>query len=234
MSDRHRANGDALATLQLFKLLLTRDSDKRIVRQVIRAESLGELSQRQLDIVHDMPADTGVYYMYNKEGDLIFLGNSTNIKKRVNQHFTNSGIRARNIQKETRKVTWEITGSELVARLKAEEERQINQPKYNAGKEAYPEISDYHKTVQGYYGEVDLTKNSVLLIDKGRDVGERSAVLLKNGIFRGLGFYSLNHQINNIHILESIITPMEGSPAAGRIISAYLQEKKVLKIIELN
>ncbi len=74
----------------------------------------------------------------------------------------------------------------------------------------------------------------MLLIDKGRDVGERSAVLLKNGIFRGLGYYSLNHQINNIHILESIITPMEGSPATGRIISTYLQEKRVLRIIEIN
>ncbi len=234
MSDRHRANGDALATLQLFKLLLNRDSDKSIIRQVIRAESLGELSPRQLDIVASTPAETGVYYMYNKDGDLIFLGNSTNIKRRVNQHFTNSGTWARTIQKETRKVTWEITGSELVARLKAEEERHINQPKYNASAEEYDEIRDYHKIVQGYYEEIDLAKNSVLLIDKGRDVGERSAVLLKNGIFRGLGFYSLNHQINNIHILETIITPMEGSPATGRIISSFLQEKKVLKIIEIN
>ena len=234
MSDRHRANGDALATLQLFKVLLSRDSDKSIIRQVIRAESLGELSPRQLDIVDSMPDETGVYYMYNKEGELIFLDNSTNIKKRVNQHFTNSGTWARTIQKETRKVTWEITGSELVARLKAEEERHINRPKYNAGDQEYPEIREYHRIVQGHYGEIDLTKNSILLIDKGRDVGERSAVLLKNGIFRGLGFYSLNHQVNNIHILESIITPMEGSPASGRIITTFLQEKKVLKIIELN
>ena len=234
VSDRHRANGDALATLQLFKLLLNKDSDKSIIREVIRAESLGELSPRQLDIVERMPTETGVYYMYNKDGELIFLGNSTNMKKRVNQHFTNSGTWARTIQKETRKVTWEVTGSELVARLKSEEERHVNQPKYNAGEDEYPEIKEYHRTVKGQYEDIDLGKNSVLLIDKGRDVGERSAVLLKNGIFRGLGFYSLNHQINNIHILESIITPMEGSPATGRIISTYLQEKKVLRIVELN
>ena len=233
VSDRHRANGDALATLQLFKLLLSRDSDKSIIKQIIRAESLGELTPRQLDIVDEMPPETGVYYMYNKEGDLIFLSHSTNIKKRVNQHFTNSGSWARTIQKETKRVTFEITGSELIARLKAEEERQLNNPKYNAnGKQIrFPEKE---RAVQGFYQEINLTKNSVLLIDKGRDVGERSAVLLKNGIFKGLGFYNLNHQINNIHILEKIITPMEGSPATGRIISTYLQEKRVLKIIELN
>lgn len=234
VSDRHRANGDALATLKLFKLLLSRDSDKSIIKRVIRAESLGELTARQLDIVDEMPVATGVYYLYNKEGELIFLGHSTNLKKRINQHFTNSGSWARSLQKETRKVTYEITGSDLVARLKAEEERHLNNPKYNASGEKYPEFREQHRVVEGYYEEVSLSNNSVLLIDKGRDVGERSAVLLKNGIFRGFGFYNLNHQINNIHILEKIITPMEGSPAAGRIISTYLQEKKILKIIELN
>lgn len=234
VSDRHRANGDALATLKLFKLLLSRDSDKSIIKDVIRAESLGELTARQLDIVDEMPLETGVYYMYNKYGDLIFLSHSTNIKKRVNQHFTNSGSWARSIQKETRKVTFEITGSELVARLKAEEERQLNKPKYNASEDKQMNFQDKQRVVQGFYQEIDLANNSVLLIDKGRDVGERSAVLLKNGIFKGLGFYNLNHQINNIHILEKIITPMEGSPATGRIISTYLQQKRVLKVIELN
>ena len=32
VSDRHRANGDALATLKLFKLLLAKDTDKSIVK----------------------------------------------------------------------------------------------------------------------------------------------------------------------------------------------------------
>ncbi|MDX1328633.1 MAG: 3'-5' exonuclease, partial [Arenibacter sp.] len=36
VSDRHRANGDALATLQLFKLLLSKDLDQTIVKNVLR------------------------------------------------------------------------------------------------------------------------------------------------------------------------------------------------------
>lgn len=80
MSDRHRANGDAIATLKLFKLLLSKDSSKTIIKEVVRRETQGELSQRQLDMVEQMPSETGVYYMHDKKGDILFLGKSTYIK----------------------------------------------------------------------------------------------------------------------------------------------------------
>jgi excinuclease UvrABC nuclease subunit len=31
---------------------------------------------------------TGVYYIYNESGTLIYIGKSINIRKRLNQHFT--------------------------------------------------------------------------------------------------------------------------------------------------
>ncbi len=225
VSDRHRANGDALATLKLFKLLLSKDSDKTIIREIIREETQGELSPRQLDIVEQMPSETGVYYMHNKDGDIIYLGKSRNIKKRVNQHFTNNASRARELQKETKKVTFERTGSELVALLKEAEELRRNNPKFNnrRGKRRKP-ITD--RTL--------LDGKNVLIVDKGREVGEYSAILIKEGQFQGLGFYDLNHQINNMNILESIITPMEAGEESSRLIREYLDKKKVMKIIELN
>lgn len=76
MSDRHRANGDALATLKLFKLLLDKDSDKKIITEVIREETHGELSPNQLDMVFSLPSETGVYYMHDKDGEIIFYGHS--------------------------------------------------------------------------------------------------------------------------------------------------------------
>ena len=133
VSDRHRANGDALATLQLFKLLLSKDLDKTIYRSVLRTESQGELSPRQLDMVDELPSETGVYYMHNKDGDIILLGKSNNIKKRVNQHFTNNNPKARRLQKETKRVSYEKTGNELAALLKENAELLRNRPKYNTG-----------------------------------------------------------------------------------------------------
>ena len=232
VSDRHRANGDALATLKLFKLLLTKDSDKTILKGVVREETMGELSPTQLDIVESLPSETGVYYMHNKDGDIIFLGKSRNIKKRVNQHFTKDGERPRKIQKATKKVTYEITGSELIAQLKEHEELRRNRPKYNV----------IHNTKKGSKSilngslpaDHELYGKNAVIIDKGREIGERSAVLIKAGKFKGLGFYDLNYQINNIPILESLITPMESNEHTTRIITSYLNKRKAIKIIELK
>ena len=169
--------------------------------------------------------------MHNKDGEIIFLGKSNNIKKRVNRHFLRSGDLARQIQKETKKVTYEKTGSELVALLKENEELVKNQPKYNTqGKKIAVSNKNHQVKINGY----DILSDNLIIVDKGREFGERSAILIKNGEFTGLGFYNLNYQINNIHILESIITPMNNTRYTSKIIESYLRDKKVLEIIELK
>jgi len=230
VSDRHRANGDALATLKLFKILLTKDMDKSIITHVTRSETHGELSHRQLDIVDSIPSETGVYYMHNKDGVIIYIGKNKNMKKSVNQHFTSDRKQARLLQKETKKVTFELTGNELVAILKASEELDHTKPKYNKG-QVQVNVS---KNIDSSKEEIDLSGKDILVIDKGRAIGEHSAILIKNGVVKGLGFYDLNHQINNIHILESIITPMKGNGNTISIVESYLRRRSVLQIIDLN
>ncbi len=233
VSDRHRANGDALATLKLFKILLTKDLDKTIISEVTREETHGELSHRQLDIVDSVPSETGVYYMHNKDGHVIYMGKSRNMRKSVNQHFTSDALRARELQKETRKVTFELTGSELIAWLKVSEELRRNTPKYPSLKREMT-ISMQANDKGLAQEQFSLQGRDLLVIDKGRALGEHSAILIRNGQFKGWGFYELNHQINNIHILESIITPMEASKGTLRLVEAYLRKHSVLKIIDLN
>ncbi len=226
VSNRHRANGDALATLKLFKFLLTKDHNKSIMQEVIREAHLGELSPRQIDLVEQVPSETGVYYLYNKLGELIFLEKSSNMKRRVNKHFTRDSQFARKIQKETRRIAYDRTGSELIAGLKEYEELHNLNPKY---KGQHGRILSKKKVASQRIDGRDL-----LLIDKGREIGERSAVLIRKGQLIGYGFFDLNHQINNIPILESIITPMKASEKASHIVEHFLQERSVLKIIDLT
>jgi DNA polymerase-3 subunit epsilon len=68
MSDRHRASGDAKATVKLFKLLLDRDIDKQIVKGLIRLEPRRQLEPKLKKIIESLTSDTGIYYMYNNEG----------------------------------------------------------------------------------------------------------------------------------------------------------------------
>ena len=287
VSDRHRANGDALATLKLFKLLLTKDSNKTIIKEVIREETLGELSTKQLDIVDALPSETGVYYMYGKKGEILYIGKSKNIKKRVNQHFTNVGALARKLQKDTKKVTFEKTGSELAALLKEHHEIKKNTPIYNdkrrkkgfthgiyvlenetgtlmlkperangqakrlgsfnsmkASQNFLEKIAqefqlehtndDQNSKIKEATKKYSIDKRNLVILDKGRELGEQSAILIKNGVLAGLGFIDLNHQLNNIHILESIITSMQGDDYSTFIIESYLRKRNRIKIIELN
>ena len=287
VSDRHRANGDALATLKLFKLLLAKDSDKTIIKTVLREASTGELSERQLDIIEDLPVATGVFYMHDKDGEIIYLSRSSNIKKTVNQQFIKPGSRARKLQKETRKVTFDKTGSELIAQLKEYKELNRIKPQYNQPKgklfnyglysetdeigfiklivnplkpgvktlmtfngqesgasflqkinnEIQLDKSDnivYNQKVEETLLRYSMKKRTFLLIDKGREIGEQSVIFVKNGKYKGYGYCELNHQINNIPILESIITPAKGDANTDHIITSQLRKKGSHKIVELN
>ncbi|WP_281228856.1 exonuclease domain-containing protein [Flavobacterium aquiphilum] len=131
MADRHRASGDAMATVKLFKMLLDKDLEKTITKELIKFEVIKGVSPRLLDIIESLPSRTGIYYIHREDGTIIFIGQSKNIKKRVNQHFTGITRTSKKIQAEVFTVTFEETGSELIALLKESEEIKKNRPIYN-------------------------------------------------------------------------------------------------------
>jgi DNA polymerase-3 subunit epsilon len=149
MADRHRASGDAMATVKLFKMLLDKDSEKKIIKDFIKLKIEKGIAPKLVDILNGLPTVTGVYYIYNESGNLIYIGKSKNIKKRINQHFTGITTSAKKIQQEVYTVTFAETGSELVALLKESEEIKKNKPKYNRAQRKsifqwalYPEMDE--------------------------------------------------------------------------------------------
>lgn len=81
MADRHRASGDALATVKLFKMLLDKDLEKVILKELIKTEIVKGIAPKLLDIVESLPSKTGTYYIHNEKSELIYIGKSRNIKK---------------------------------------------------------------------------------------------------------------------------------------------------------
>jgi len=154
MSDRHRASGDALATVKLFQLLLDKDSEKNIIQQAVKTEIKKKVATRLLDMLETLPSATGVYYLHNGKGDIIYIGKSKNIKKRVNQHFTGTNTKSKKIQKQVAAVSFERTGSELIALLKESEEIKRKKPMYNRAQRSH--IFQYamssHTDEHGYIG----------------------------------------------------------------------------------
>jgi len=312
MTDRHRASGDAMATVKLFKMLLAKDSEKIIIKSLVKSEISKGMTPKLLDIIESVPAKTGIYYMHNEKGDIIYIGKSKNIKKRVNQHFTGTNPKSKKIQNEIFAVTYEETGSELVALLKESEEIKINKPIYNRaqrksifqwalyvekneegylslklnkadgrkkeitsfsslaeGKTALFRITEkydlcqkinslyetksscfqyeikqclgacinkelavnYNLRVQEFLTKNTFERQNVVIIERGRSIEEKCAILIENGIYKGFCFYDLNYQINQIDILKTLIIPMQHNRDVKNILQSYLRKTKHLKVI---
>lgn len=131
LTDRHRAIGDARATVKLFKLLLSKDTDKSIVSKHIQRKPHHNRGKALVKITESLPTKTGVYYIHNEKGQIIYIGKSRNIKSRISQHFSKKNQKSKQIQQEANSVSYDLTGNELIALLKENEEIKKLKPIYN-------------------------------------------------------------------------------------------------------
>jgi DNA polymerase-3 subunit epsilon len=134
INGRHRAAGDALATVKLFELLLRRDTELNGTRSnLIKNTRISKLNPR-LDIskIENVPEEPGIYYFYNENGELIYIGKSRNLKQRISTHLSNnSSNRAMEMRDLIADIDWEGTGSELIALLRESFEIKDNKPYFN-------------------------------------------------------------------------------------------------------
>jgi len=197
MADRHRASGDALATVQLFKLLLAKDTEKEIVKSFVKTEIKPGMLPKLLDIVEALPSKTGIYYIHNENGDLIYIGKSKNIKKRVNQHFTGTNSKSKKIQRDVYAVTYEETGSELIALLKESEEIKVNKPIYNRAQRK----SIFQYALYSFKDEKDYLALRVEKADgRKKEITSFTSIQEgKNALFRITEKYHLCQKINGLY-----------------------------------
>lgn len=218
VTDRHRANGDALATVKLLEILLQKDTEKTIVKSTIKSGNQRDLSKKLLTLLEELPTKTGVFYFHRYSGDIMYIGRGKNIKKIVNQVFLRTSKKARSLQKELVSVTFDLTGSELVAMLKYQEELKTHKPKYNKAQKAKLQYTNF-------------SNPNMILIDKGRDILEKSVILIENNRYQGYAFTNLGYQISNLEILKKLITLSISTDIQNDIIIKYLKHNVVEKII---
>ncbi|GAB4298260.1 MAG: exonuclease domain-containing protein [Marinilabiliales bacterium] len=133
ITGRHRAAGDALATVKLLELLLHfNGKDKSLSLYEIDKNILESLNKSfNIELINNLPEETGVYYFINKNNDIIYIGKSKNIRKRVISHLKNNSKRSNEMKLQLSHISYELTGSELIALLKESEEIKKLKPVYN-------------------------------------------------------------------------------------------------------
>ena len=129
---RHRAKGDAEATVELFRRLIIRDH-KFTINSFLNAKSREATLPPLLDkqVVDTLPEKHGVYYFKNEKKEVIYVGKANNIKQRVISHFYDKKKKERMMCLETADISYTETGSELIALLHESSEIKHLYPKFN-------------------------------------------------------------------------------------------------------
>lgn len=141
---RHRAMGDAMATAKLFSLLVKHDKEQHLEAQLKRSSGETRLPPNfNKDCLKQLPESQGLYYFENKLGEVIYVGRSINIKKRVLEHFTLNSTTQRRTYfiDEIHKVFHKCYEDELITSLMECHEIKRLWPKYN---------SEFKKRSQAY------------------------------------------------------------------------------------
>lgn len=80
-----------------------------------------------------LPSAAGVYYFHDARGKIIYVGKAVNIKKRIAGHFTGTATQwnRTHIRNEIHRISYELTGTELIALIHEAQEIRRLWPKYN-------------------------------------------------------------------------------------------------------
>lgn len=135
INGRHRATGDAFATLQLFELLLEKDKEST-AGLIANPHPTGKIKNLNgflsPEKIKEIPPATGIYYLHDSEGNLLYVGKSKNIHSRVLSHLGNrNSRRSMELREKIAGISFELTGSELIALLLESAEIKKNKPLYN-------------------------------------------------------------------------------------------------------
>ena len=202
VKDRHRAMADTMATVELlekiFKLENSEETADDLINLGIKESKLPK--NISLDQLHGLPEGCGVYYFHDLNGEIIYIGKSINIKKRVMQHFVNKNHKGDKLQESVSDISYEITGSELVALLKESHEIKYHHPRINRAQR----LRKFQYVLHSYHNQkdylcIDLVKANAAKRKKLTVLQEYpSLISAKAGLHRIMEKYNLCERYCNV------------------------------------
>lgn len=236
-SDVHRAVGDARATLELLKILISKDINNEIL-QGHQKETLSKSYQNKIaELTENLPSERGILYFQNQKGKIIFCDFADNLYKKAKKILNATSEKNKRIQREVEQIHYEFTGTDLIAELIltekgiknkkqypfavywSDDEWQIssNYPnekglwkfQYLSQAEKFMQILHEKKfTEKSLKKEISFSKRNEIWVGEGRSRGEKSFLAFKEGKFIGYGFYEWHHQILSWEKIEKLMVPI--------------------------
>jgi DNA polymerase-3 subunit epsilon len=134
IANRHRAGGDADATVLLFKRILEEDMNG-YVESMLKGRSREQYLPANLpaEQLEQLPSLPGVYYFHDQSGKIIYVGKARNLLRRVTSHFSNNkpNRQKQEFLRNIYSISYRECGTELMAYLFECIEIKRLWPKYN-------------------------------------------------------------------------------------------------------
>ncbi|AUP77539.1 exonuclease domain-containing protein [Flavivirga eckloniae] len=172
IKDRHRARGDAEATVVLFEKLLGTEGSEAVFQDFLKKSSKEATLPPHLPgtVFNAIPNSPGIYYFKNKKGKVIYVGKAKDLKKRVLGHFYNKTEKELNLCRETVDIDFELSGSELIALLMEDAAIKQHFPEFNQASKRNPKAfaifsyEDRKGIIHLAYNTLKATPNPLLTL----------------------------------------------------------------------
>ncbi len=168
VSARHRALDDAYAASEVLKSALESANTKKEIRQLVsEGVALTRLpTQLKQEDILTLPEECGVYYFKDAHDNIVYIGKSKSIQKRVKQHFSKEGRKANRLFREVAQIDTVITGSELLSLLHESMEIKKHKPPINVAQKttAYP-YRILSEQLDDEFITFAIVKQDLLLVD---------------------------------------------------------------------
>jgi DNA polymerase-3 subunit epsilon len=143
LTNRHRAGGDATATVVLFQKLLAHDA-KGIIQTSLNRNSKEAVLPPHVPKAHfdALPKNPGVYYFHDQKGKIVYVGKAKNIRSRVNSHFSNNSDsrQKQNFVRHVHAISFQSTATELMAAILESTEIKRLWPVFNTSQKRQEEL----------------------------------------------------------------------------------------------
>ena len=113
----HRAEGDARATLELFKLLVSKDTENEIIQEQHEETNAQTYINKIKLLTQDLPSEKGFVYFQNEAGKIILSDHVPDINKFSKKVFNSKSKKFEEIQREVEQIHFELTGTDIIAKL---------------------------------------------------------------------------------------------------------------------
>jgi DNA polymerase-3 subunit epsilon len=140
IQNRHRAGGDANATVELFEQMLRNNGlvhVQEFLKRGSREQYLPQFLPREE--IEKLPYTPGVYYFHDQKGKVIYVGKARNIKYRVRSHFSHNGAgrQRQEFMRNIYSISYKSCGTELMAFILESIEIKRIWPRYNSSQKRF-------------------------------------------------------------------------------------------------